>query len=250
MALKLSGYDLQKKCPDIKIVSALGKEAENVDVKNSITITTGIYMEKNSPFIRSLQGENDQFFMAKDAVVIAPTSGDKNEKLHLLLKSKKFSGIKVVTSRQNPKIYGSGHAQADDFIKIARHIRPKTVAPIHCSAEKAEQFNRLAAKNGLRILPVYPHNGSTVVINRDNGCRVADMKTPQWFGVKHCRQTDGSMTVSAEKVGDNGYSTAANGNNPALQLRQEQATRKIADYRQKQALAQTVSLIGRRKYER
>lgn len=52
MALKLSGYDLQEKCPDIKIVSALGKEAKNVDVKNSITITTGIYMEK----IRLLSG--------------------------------------------------------------------------------------------------------------------------------------------------------------------------------------------------
>lgn len=250
MALKLSGYDLQEKCPDIKIVSALGKEAKNVDVKNSITITTGIYMEKNSPFIRSLQGENDQFFMANDAVVIAPTSGDKNEKLHLLLKSKKFSGIKVVTSRQNPKIYGSGHAQADDFKKLARHICPKTVAPMHCSAEKAGQFNRLAAASGFKTLPVYPHNGSTVAVDRDNGCCIVDIKMPQWFGVKHHHQPDGSITTTAEKVADNGYSAAANNNNPALRARQEQAMRKIADYRQKQALAQTVSLIGRRKYER
>lgn len=73
---------------------------------------------------------------------------------------------------------------------------------------------------------------------------------PQWFGVKHHHQPDGSIAATVEKVEDNGYSAAANNNNPALRARQEQAMRKIADYRQKQALAQTVSLIGRRKYER
>ena len=249
MALKLSGYDLQEKCPDIKIVSAAGKEAGSVDLKNSVTITTGIYMEKNSPFIQYLQEKNNRFAMQDDAVVIAPTSGDKNEKLHLLLKSKKFSGIKVITSRQNPKIYGSGHAQADDFKKIARHICPKTVAPMHCSAEKAERFNRLAAGNGFQTLPVYPHNGSTVAIDRENGCRVIEMKTPQWFGVIHQPQPDGSLVVSAVKVGDNGYSAAAN-DHSQLQARQEQAMRKIADYRQKQTLSQVVSLMNRRNYER
>lgn len=248
MALKLAGYDLREKCPDIKIVSAAGGEAEKVDSKNSVTITTGIYMEKNSPFVRFLQGKDDRFSMADDAVVIAPTSGDKNEKLHLLLESKSRSGIEVVTSDKNPKIYGSGHAQRDDFIKIAGHIRPKTVVPIHCSAEKADQLNRLVVENGLRTLPVYPHNGTVVCVDRENGCRIVNRNAPQWFGVKHHLRADGSMAVSARKVDDNGYSVVANDN--ALQIRQEQAVQKIAEYRQKQTLAQTFSLMSRRNHER
>lgn len=75
------------------------------------------------------------------------------------------------------------------------------------------------------------------------------MKTPQWFGVKHQPQPDGSLVVSAVKVGDNGYSAAAN-DHSQLQARQEQAMRKIADYRQKQTLSQVVSLMNRRNYER
>lgn len=244
LALSVSGYDLQAKCPDIRIVSGSSKEAETIDPKKSVTITTGIYRESQSPFVQHLLGKQSDFIMQKDAVIVAPTSNDKNEKLQILLQSKEFENLKVITSSSKYKIYGSGHAQADDFRKIARYIAPRTVAPIHCSYEKAEAFNELAGKNGYQTLPVYAHNGVTVGIDRKNGCRVVGRKEPQWFGVNH--QETG---ISVIKVDDNGYSTAFH-NRDLVEARQQMAKQLIADYRNKKNLATQVSLINRRKNER
>lgn len=245
MALQMSGFDLQKKCPSIKIAGA-GRNDE-LHPEKSVIVTTGIYHESWSPFVRHLIGRNEDFPLEKDAVVIVPTSGDKNEKLQILLDGKEFSSLNVITAKQYPRIYGSGHAQADDFVKIARYIKPKMVAPIHCSLEKADNLNKLASRYGYKTLPDYPHNGSTVVVDRQ-GCRIVSQRSPEWFGLNRQKRTDGSSFIKFEKVGDHGYSTGQN--DKTLRVRREQAMRKIADYRQKQALAQTVSLIGRRKYER
>lgn len=244
LALNISGYDLRKKCPDIRIVSGTSQEAQKLDPKKCVTITTGIYRESQSPFIKHLLGENAGFIMQKDAVIIAPASNDKNEKLHFLLQSKEFEDLKVITGSSKYKIYGSGHAQADDFKRIARYIVPRTVAPIHCSYQKAEAFNELAGKNGYQTLPVYAHNGVTVGIDRKNGCRVVDRKEPQWFGVNH-RETG----ISVIKVDDNGYSTAFH-NRDLVEARQQMAKQLISDYRNKKNLATQVSLINRRKNER
>lgn len=244
LALSVSGYDLQAKCPDIRIVSGSSKEAETIDPKKSVTITTGIYRESQSPFIQHLLGKNADFIMQKDAVVVAPTSNDKNEKLQFLLQSKELANLKVITSSSKYKIYGSGHAQADDFKKIARYIAPRTVAPVHCSAQKADTFNELASRNGYKTLPVYPHNGVTVSVDRKNGCRVVNRKEPQWIGLIHR-----GKETSFLKVGDNGYSTAFH-DQDLVKARQQAAKQLIADYRNKKNLTSQVSLINRRKNER
>ncbi len=244
LALKTSGYDLREKCPDIRIVSGSGKEVNTIDPEKSVTITTGIYQEEQSPFVRHLLGENPDFIMRNDAVVIAPTSNDKNEKLPLLLQEKVLKGVKIITGSSKYRIYGSGHAQADDFKEIARYIAPRTVAPIHCSAQKADTFNELASRNGYKTLPVYPHNGVTVSVDRKNGCRVVNRKEPQWIGLIHR-----GKETSFLKVGDNGYSTAFH-DQDLVKARQQAAKQLIADYRNKKNLTSQVSLINRRKNER
>ena len=229
LALQLSGYDLQKKCPDIKIVSANTDEADKLDPEKCITITTGLYGEPASPFVNHLTGGNSKFTMTDDAVIIAPTSNDNNEKIHLLLNDERFSKLKVVTGKENPNIYGSGHAQADDFIKIANYIRPKTIAPIHCSSEKADQLNELAGKNGFKTLDSYPHNGSTVQINKDR-CHIISKASPHWFGINHYLDNNNTMKTVFSKVEDGGYSTQGIS---LLKKRQEEAVKKILNYRSK-----------------
>ncbi len=241
MALPLSGYDLRGKHPDIQIADANG----GLNPETSVTITTGIYMEPASPFIRRLTGQKSDFPLKKDAVVITPTSGDKNEKLQFFLKKEQFSGLTVVTGDQYPRLYGSGHAQADDFVKIANNIAPRTVAPIHCSREKADVLNALATRYGFQTLPDYPHNGSTVAVDRQ-GCRIVSEKSPNWFGLTHGRNADGSTATTFVKTTDNGYSCPVG--KDLLTLRQQRASQKIADWRRKHA--RPVSLIDRRKHER
>ncbi len=237
MALQIAGYDLQEKCPDIRIVSANSDKAGELKPWKTVKITTGIYAEENSPFVQYLTGKSDRFSMQRDAVVIVPTSNDNNEKLPALLQEKKLPGIKVITGRECSKIYGSGHAQADDFKKIAQSIRPAVVAPMHCSKRKARDLNLLAMRSGIQTLPAYPHNGTTVCVNKQ-GCRIVAEKSPEWFGLNHA--ADKTTFV---KVGDHGYSMPENAY--SLDKRQKQAVQKIADYRRKKGFSRKVSLIKR-----
>lgn len=228
LALKTAGYDLHKKCPDIRIVGAKG--AAKTDPESSVTVTTGNYAEPNSPFVRRLRGEQNGFVLRSDAVVVAPTSGDKNEKLIALLDASEFKGLKIITGAEKPRIYGSGHAQADDFVKIANGVRPRMVAPIHCSKEKADALNALAVKNGFMILPEYPRNGTTVAVSGRTGVRIESVKSPEWFGVKRETGSDGVVKTAFVKLADGGYSTDYD-RESEIARRQREAVKKIAGYR-------------------
>ncbi len=232
MALKLGGYDLQERCPDIRFASANSEKAKEIDPENSITITTGIYGEPSSPFVQKLLGEKSDFVLSDNAVVIAPTYGSASEKIENLLMEHAPAGVKIIAGK-DAKIYGSGHAQADDFVMIAKHVRPTTVIPIHCSKKMAENLNFLCQKNGYWTIPEYPHNGTTVSIGKDK-CRIVSVKEPAWFGVNHHRQADGSEKIEFAKHGDNGYSSGKTGE--TLKDRQEKASQKIAAFHRKRAL--------------
>ena len=232
MALKLGGYDLQDRCPSIRFASANSEKAKEIDPKKAITITTGIYGEANSPFVQKLLGEKSGFVLSDDAVVIAPTYGSASEKIENLIVEHAPAGVKIIAGK-DAKIYGSGHAQADDFVKIAKHVRPAAVIPIHCSKKMAESLNFLAQKNGYWTIPEYPHNGTTVSVGKDK-CRIVSVKEPAWFGVNHILSADGSEKVEFVKNGDNGYSSEKTAE--TLKDRQAKASQKIADFHRKRAL--------------
>lgn len=242
MALKMAGYDLQERCPDIQVVSAKGERGGAIDPDKSVTITTGIYGELNSPFVQKLMGGNDRFVMRDDAVVITPSTGRGSEKMNGMLEAYAPAGVTVITGRDR-KIYGSGHAQADDFLKIAGRIHPKTVSPIHCTFDMAQNFNRLASENGYGTLSEYPHNGCMVGVNKD-GCRIVSVKEPEWFGIK--RRFIGDQLIV--KLKDDGYSTEKtkkdvllhSKNTEKIKERQAIASEKIADYRRKEAAKKAI----------
>ncbi|MBR4127692.1 MAG: ribonuclease J [Alphaproteobacteria bacterium] len=246
MALKLGGYDLQEKCPDICFASANSKKADDIDPKKAITITTGIYGEVNSPFVRKLVGEKSDFVLSDDAVVIAPTYGSPSEKIENLVLEHAPAGVTLIAGK-DAKIYGSGHAQADDFVKIAEHVRPTTVIPIHCSRKMAESLNSLAKKCEYRTISEYPYNGTTVSVGR-NECRIVSVKEPEWFGINHYHQADGVEKVEFDKCGDYGYSSGKM--QDSMKDRQEKAFQKIAAFRRERSLKKIASMLKRGGYGR
>ncbi|MBR1777921.1 MAG: hypothetical protein IJ752_04980 [Alphaproteobacteria bacterium] len=264
LALHLAGYDLQKKCPNVRVVSANGDKAATIDPDKSVTITTGIYGGGNSPFVQKLKGENNDFVMRDNAVVITPSIGQGPEQINGLLEEYAPAGVTVITAADR-EIYGSGHAQADDFVKIAEHVHPVTVAPIHCSAKMAESFNVLAKQNGYETLEKRPHNGCTISVTKD-GCRIVSVREPAWFGLNHEKQNDGSIRTSFSKEPDHGYSKEYDkpssvhesflkadqkDKNTALQERQEKAQKEIKAFHQKKALNKNIALLKQGKmYDR
>ena len=115
MAMHMAGYELQQMCPNIRVVGA--KDSQSLDMKKSVVITTGIYGEEQSPFVQKLIGRNNGFILEKDAVIITPTANRQFEQMDGLLKA--FASKEMtIFSALDRNIYGSGHAQADDFKKI------------------------------------------------------------------------------------------------------------------------------------
>ena len=152
-------------------------------------------MEKDSPFVQYLQGKNNGFKFEKDAVVIAPLTTDKNEKMAFLLAtSERAQGRTVITAATRPKMYGSGHAQADDFRRIAGILKPRMVAPIHTRTPGANDFNELAAEEGYETFPRQIKNGEIVKVT-DKGCDLVPQDRQQWFGVKVCGNEADFMLV-------------------------------------------------------
>lgn len=195
LGLQMSGIDLAKKFPNIAVVGVKNPLADKLDPKDTITITTGIYMEKDSPFVQYLQGKNNGFKFEKDAVVIAPLTTDKNEKMAFLLAtSERAQGRTVITAATRPKMYGSGHAQADDFRRIAGILKPRMVAPIHTRTPGANDFNKLAAEEGYETFPRQIKNGEIVKVT-DKGCDLVPQDRQQWFGVKVCGNEADFMLV-------------------------------------------------------
>lgn len=203
LGLQMSGIDLAKKFPNIAVVGAKNPKADALNAKDTVTITTGIYMEKDSPFVQYLQGKNNGFKLDRDAVIIAPLTTDKNEKMAFLLAtSERAKGHEVITAASYPKMYGSGHAQADDFRRIAGILKPRMVAPIHTRTPGADDFNKLAAKEGYGTFPRQIKNGEAVKVT-NKGCELIPNDRQQWFGVK----INGS-TAEFTVIKDNSFKTA------------------------------------------
>lgn len=234
MAMNLAGYNLQEMHPNIRVVGS--RDSQPLDMKKSVVITTGIYGEESSPFVQKLTGKVDgRFVLNDDAVIITPTARRPFERMDDILKNFAPKGATVI-SALDCNIYGSGHAQADDFKKIAKRVNPKTVAPIHCSYENAKEFNKLAARCGYKTLNSYPHNGCTVQVNKE-GTKIVSEKEPAWFGI--------NLDSSVFKLSDYGYSTGKEVSRNvekmmSSQKRQQEAAKKINEWREKQTLKRVV----------
>lgn len=232
LALQSAGYDFKEICPEIKVMNAGSSQAQKSDPEKCVTITTGVYLEKHSPFVRKIKGEESSFVLKDNAVVVVPTSGDRHEKLHKeLADAKTVSGLTVVTSNEKPGIYGSGHAQSDDFKKLASLIRPKKVVPIHCSKKMSEQLNTLARQTGYSTFKRPVYNGETVHVSAKSGCEIVRSKEPSWYGIKHMHGAAGGAKTVFARVSDYGYSRPrANTRHQYIEQRRREAGKKLAAY--------------------
>lgn len=244
LALQSAGYTFREICPEIKVMNAGSPEAQNSDPEKCVTITTGVYLEQHSPFVRKIRGEESSFVLKENAVVIIPTSGDRHERLHKeLAEAKTVSCLTVVTSNEKPKIYGSGHAQGGDFKKLAALICPKKVVPVHCSKKMAENLNALAHRKGYSTFKRPVYNGETIHVSAKSGCEIVHSKEPSWYGVKHTRDTDGAPRTVFSRVPDYGYSRPnAHARYKYIEKRRAEAGERLAAYHNNRAKHQLLTI--------
>lgn len=182
LGLKSSGYDLQQYYPNIKIVGGNSEDAEKLDPKETIVLTSGIYGETNSPLANFCRGDEKAMHIEPDAVIITPLIGTRSERLaKLLAECPKTKNLITYTAKDVPNLYGSGHAQKDDFIRIADKLKPKAIAPIHASTKLANKLNDLASELGYATLGRQIRNGESVKVT-SKGCEVIENENQNWFG--------------------------------------------------------------------
>lgn len=237
LALQSAGYDFRDLCPKIKVMNAGSAEARASDPEKCVTITTGVYLEPHSPFVRKIKGQESSFVLKDNAVVIIPTSGDRHEKLHKeLATAKTISRLTVVTSNDMPQIYGSGHAQSGDFKKLASLILPKKVVPIHCSRKMAEHLNFVAQEKGYSTFGVPVYNGQTVHVSASEEAKIVRSKEPVWYGIKHVRDAGGAQRTVFSRVSDYGYSRpSTNARYHDIEQRRREAGKRLAAYHDNRA---------------
>ncbi|MBO4644153.1 MAG: hypothetical protein J5716_06065 [Alphaproteobacteria bacterium] len=241
VALGDNGYDLQEKYPDITIATAGSDEAQKIKPEDCITITTGIYGEKNSPFVKKLQGLDDSFVLRDDAVIVSPAVGkavSEREKIEDLLDGyieedpDHRSGMKIITAETVKGIGSSGHAQHDDFFQdLLPALKAKVNVPTHVgSAKKAEQFMQEMRDAGYGTLSEYPRNGYTVQVTKQ-GCQIVAKEEVKWIGAKYSKKKDKDGNDVLDKQlswsveDDHGFSTG--------DFRQDNARKKIKEWQQK-----------------
>lgn len=182
LGLKNSGYDLQEYYPGIKIVGGKSTEAEKLDPKTTVVLTAGIYGEANAPLVQFCRGDEKAMHIEPDAVIITPLIGTRSERLgKILAECPKTKDLITYTAKDVPGVYGSGHAQRDDFIKIAEKLNPKAVAPIHASTKLANKLNDMAEELGYTTLGRQIRNGEIVKVT-SKGCEVFENENQNWFG--------------------------------------------------------------------
>lgn len=229
MGLSASGIRLEELFPKIKVLSYKNPETEQLDLKNTVTITTGIYGDPKAPFIKALRGQSTIFPMQKDAVVIAPLVGDRYEKLQKIIKeSPRAANMTFITAMDRPDLYGSGHAQAEDFKYIAKLVAPKTVIPVHCSQKMAETLMFLAKSQNYQTMNRPVRNGETLHISSETGIERVDSKVPEWYGLRHPKNQFGDTTTEFHKVPDNGFSIPKT---KSFKEKRLEADKKIAEYK-------------------
>lgn len=200
LGLQMAGVDLQKKFPRAAVVNALDDKAATLDPEKTVVITTGIYAEKDSPFIRFLKGDKEAFNFHSDSVIIAPLTDDKNEQMQALLdKSKYARKCELITANDYPKMYGGGHAQKDDFDRINAILKPKLIAPIHLPTPLADKFNEYAASQGIAVFDRQVKNGDVVNVT-PSGCELVPGKRQEWIGLRHEQQADGTKKIAEAAV--------------------------------------------------
>lgn len=261
MGLSASGLRLEEIFPKIKVLSYKNPETEKLDLKNTVTITTGIYGDKKAPFIKALREQSVIFPLQEDAVVIAPLVGDKYERLEKIIsKSPVAKNMTFITAIDRPDLYGSGHAQQDDFKLIASQVKPRIVVPIHCSQKMANALNRLAKSEKYQTFTRQIHNGETVFVSAERGASLVGYKQPQWFGLTHKKDKFGDTKTSFAKIMDNGFS--ASSRTPAettpkkaqrsFESKRSEADRKIAEYKAQKTplITKILKTVGRKIHDR
>lgn len=233
MGLSAADMRLEKIFSKVKVLSYKNPDVKKLNPKNTVTITTGIYGNEESPFIKLLKNEKSLFQMDKDAAIIVPLMGDKNEELHKILDTvENKDKLTVVTAKEYPDLYGSGHAQKDDFTLIASQLKPKHIVPIHCARWMAENLIDLATEQGYGTLKRHIRNGETIRVSAKDGVEIVKSKEPEWFGLKHRKDRFGDIKTRYVKVPDFGYSTSSNSAS-LIAKKQMLAIKKIAEYRKK-----------------
>ncbi len=229
MGLAASGIRLEELFPDIKVLSYKNPETQRLDLKNTVTVTTGIYGDPKAPFVKALRGKATLFPMERDAVVIAPLVGDRYERLQKIVsKSPKAAGMTFITAKERPDLYGSGHAQEEDFKLLASMIKPKAVMPVHCSEKMAKTLNALARSEGYQTFPRHVHNGETLFVSALEGISLVDSKEPEWYGLRHRKNKYGDIETAVKKIPDNGFSFSPS---KSFEEKRREADMKLAEYK-------------------
>lgn len=235
MGLSASGIRLEELFPEIKVLSYKNPETQKLDLKNTVTVTTGIYGDPKAPFIKALRGKATRFPMQKDAVVIAPLVGDRYERLQkIVAESPEAAGMTFVTAKERPDLYGSGHAQEEDFKLIASKVMPKTVMPVHCSEKMAQTLNALARAEGYQTFSRHIRNGETLHVSAAKGVSLIDSKEPEWYGLNHKRNEYGDIEIEVRKIPDNGFSFSPS---KSFEEKRREADMKIAEYKMQKNVA-------------
>lgn len=133
-----------------------------------------------------------------------------------------------ITAMDRPDLYGSGHAQAEDFKYIAKLVAPKTVIPVHCSQKMAETLIFLAKSQNYQTMNRPVRNGETLHISSETGIERVDSKVPEWYGLRHPKNQFGDTTTEFHKVPDNGFSIPKT---KSFKEKRLEADKKIAEYK-------------------
>ena len=167
--------------------------------------------------------------MERDAVVIAPLVGDRYERLQKIIsKSPEAAGMTFITAKERPDLYGSGHAQEEDFKLLASMIKPKTVMPVHCSEKMAKTLNALARSEGYQTFSRHVRNGETLFVSALEGISLVDSKEPEWYGLIHKKNKYGDIETAVKKIPDNGFSFSPS---KSFEEKRREADMKLAEYK-------------------
>ncbi len=231
MGLAAAGIHLDKMFPRIKVLSGRNPEARKIDPKNAVTVTTGIYGSDASPLVRALRKQEKSFPLRNDAVIIAPLTGERHEKLRAVMEETGRSGkLLLITATEYPGLYGSGHAQQDDFCRIAAAVRPKAVVPVHCSEEMARQLISLSRSLGYAVPSRPVRNGETVRVMHGKPLETVSSRSQEWYGIRHLKDEAGETRIRFTRLPDSRLLREEE-KAKALEQKRREAERKIAEYR-------------------
>ncbi len=231
MGLAAAGIHLDKMFPGIKVLSGRNPEARKIDPRDAVTVTTGIYGSDASPLVRALRKQGKSFPLRNDAVIIAPLTGERHEKLRTVMEETGRSGkLILITATEYPGLYGSGHAQKDDFRQIAAAVRPRAVIPVHCSEDMARQLIVLSQDLGYAVPPHPVRNGETVRVTHENPLEIVRARSQEWYGIRRLKDESGETKIRFTRLPDSRLLREEE-KARALEQKRREAERKIAEYR-------------------